>query len=370
MAELERLEACLYHLPPQMRLVDARHGEHDVIELITVELFSKDGARGIGYSFTGGHNGAAILKSVTDDLASLLIGEDIDRISYIWDKLWWACHYGGRGGAVIFALSALDVALWDLKARKAKLPLWRLLGGHDPHVNCYAGGIDLHLGPAEVVKTAKAAIDAGHQAYKVKIGRDRLNEDVARVAALRSEFGDDFTLMMDANMKYRVADAIEAARAIAPSRPLWFEEPIVPEDKLGYRTVFEQGGLPVASGENFRTLWEFREALDFGGLSYVQPDVTNCGGVSAFMKIATLAEAFHLPISSHGAHDITVHLLAACPNSSYLEAHGFGLDRFITVPLQIRNGKAIATEAAGIGFDFDVRGLSKFQMGTTFKMTY
>ena len=137
MAELERLEACLYHLPPQMRLVDARHGEHDVIELITVELISKDGAKGIGYSFTGGHNGAAIFKSLTDDLASLLIGEDIDRISYIWDKLWWACHYGGRGGAAIFALSALDVALWDLKARNH--PMVTSMKEHKGHL--YLGGI-------------------------------------------------------------------------------------------------------------------------------------------------------------------------------------------------------------------------------------
>jgi L-alanine-DL-glutamate epimerase-like enolase superfamily enzyme len=370
MAELDRFDARLYHLPPQTRLVDARHGEHDVIELITVELTNTDGAKGIGYSFTGGHNGAAILKSLTDDLAPLLAGEDTDRISYLWDKMWWACHYGGRGGAAVLALSAVDIALWDLKARALNTPLWRLLGGHDPVVRCYAGGIDLHLDPPELVSTAQAAVRSGHQAYKVKIGRDRLAEDVVRVAALRSEFGDDFTLMMDANMKYRVAEAIEAARAIAPSRPLWFEEPVVPEDKSGYRRVFDLGGLPVASGENFRSLWEFREALDFGGLSYVQPDVTNCGGVSAFMKIANLADAHHLPVSSHGAHDITVHLLAACANASYLEAHGFGLDRYVTAPLQIKDGAAIASDAPGIGFDFDTDGLSKYLVGTPFIHSY
>ena len=194
----------------------------------------------------------------------------------------------------------------------------------------------------------------------MKVGRDDLAEDVARLATIRNHVGDSFTLMLDANMKYRASEAIRAARAFQPFNPLWFEEPVVPEDIDGLCRVANEGGLAVATGENFRSLWEFAETIKRSPISYPQPDVTNCGGVSAFMKIAALADAFHLPIASHGAHDITVHMMAACPNASYLEAHGFGLDRYISHPLIIRDGYAQAPEKSGIGFSFNEESLSAF----------
>ena len=115
--------------------------------------------------------------------------------------------------------------------------------------------------------------------------------------------------------------------------------------------------MPIAAGENLRTLWEFRSDRGAAGVSFPEPDVTNCGGVTAFMKVAHLAEAFNLPVTTHGAHDVTVHLLAACPNRSYLEAHGFGLERFIGDPLAIEDGKAIAPDRPGHGIVFDWKGL-------------
>ena len=107
----------------------------------------------------------------------------------------------------------------------------------------------------------------------------------------------------------------------------WLEEPTAPEDPEGHARIVREGGLPIAAGENLRTVWEFKHYIDCGGVTFPEPDVTNCGGVTPFLKIAHLAEAFNLPVTSHGAHDVTVHLLAACPNRSYLEAHGFGLER-------------------------------------------
>ena len=145
MAKIHNVKVGFFALPPATRLVDARHGDHDVIELITVALTDETGATGIGYTFTGGHNGAAIHKGIEADIVPLLAGEDADQIAAIWDKIWWACHYGGRGGPMVLALSAVDIALWDLKAKRAGLPLWRLLGGYSTSVRCYAGGIDLHL---------------------------------------------------------------------------------------------------------------------------------------------------------------------------------------------------------------------------------
>ena len=138
---------------------------------------------------------------------------------------------------------------------------------------------------------------------------------------------------------------------------VWLEEPIIPDDVAGHVRVMQEGGVPVATGENFRTLWEFKQMIASGGVSYPEPDVTNCGGITPFMKIAHLAEAFNLPVTSHGAHDVTVHLLAAVPNRFYLETHGFGLDAYIADPLMIRDGKAIAPDRPGHGIEFDWSGL-------------
>src|SRR5947207_2431808 len=167
----------------------------------------------------------------------------------------------------------------------------------------------------------------------------------------------EFSLMVDANMRWSVDEAIRAARALAECDPVWLEEPTSPEDVPGHVRIVREGGLPIAAGENLHTLAEFRQLIAAGGVTFPEPDVTNCGGVTVFMKICHLAEAFCLPVTSHGAHDVTVHLLAAAPNRSYLEAHGFGLDRFIAEPLRLEAGAALAPERSGHGIEFDWKAL-------------
>ncbi len=191
----------------------------------------------------------------------------------------------------------------------------------------------------------------------MKVGRPSLRDDVERVGAMRRHLGPDFPLMVDANMRWSVDEAIRAARSLAELAPVWLEEPTIPDDVPGHARIVREGGLPVAAGENLHTLYEFRQLIAAGGVTFPEPDVTSCGGVTAFMKICHLAEAFNLPVTSHGAHDLTVHLLAAAPNRSYLEAHGFGLDRFIAAPLRIEAGLAVAPERAGHGIEFDWKAL-------------
>jgi L-alanine-DL-glutamate epimerase-like enolase superfamily enzyme len=163
--------------------------------------------------------------------------------------------------------------------------------------------------------------------------------------------------MVDANMRWSADEAIRAARAFQPSQLTWLEEPTIPDDVQGHVRIVREGGLPVATGENFHTIHEFQQFIHAGGVTFPEPDVTVCGGVTGFMKVARLAETFNLPVTSHGAHDVTVHLLAACPNRSYLEAHGFGLDRYIANPLVIDEGFAIAPDRPGHGIAFDWQGL-------------
>jgi L-alanine-DL-glutamate epimerase-like enolase superfamily enzyme len=359
MTKIAHIRTGFYRLPFHEILVDAMHGEHKAFEVITVEVIDDDGASGVGYTFTGGRNGGAIHAVAEGEIPELAIGEDAGAIEKLWERIWWATHYGGRGGPTVLALSAFDMALWDLKAKRCELPLWRLLGGYDPAVPCYAGGIDLHLNPDQLLKQSEKNFERGFRAFKMKVGRERLSEDVEKLAAMRDHFGDGFPLMVDANMKWSVAEAIRAARAFAPMAPVWLEEPIIPDDLEGHARVAAEGGLPIATGENMRTIWEFRHAITVGKIAFPEPDVTNCGGITPFMKIAHLAESFNLPVTSHGAHDVTVHLLAAVPNRSYLEAHGFGLEEFIEHPLTIKDGMAMAPDRPGHGIVFDWKSLEK-----------
>ena len=324
-----------YLIPLPVALSDSTHGTIKGFELVTVRVRDAEGAEGVGYTYTVGAGGAAVQALVARELAPLLAGRDADLIASHWQAMWWALHYGGRGGA----------------------PLWRVLGGFDPKVPCYAGGIDLDFPLDALLRQTDENLARGFRAIKMKVGRPSLSDDVERVRAMRRHLGPDFPLMVDANMRWSVDEAIRAARALVELHPVWLEEPIIPDDVPGHARIVREGGLPIAAGENLHTLYEFRQLIAAGGVTFPEPDVTNCGGVTAFMKVCHLAEAFNLPVTSHGAHDLTVHLLAAAPNRSYLEAHGFGLDRFIAQPLRIKDGLAIAPDRLGHGIEFDWKAL-------------
>jgi L-alanine-DL-glutamate epimerase-like enolase superfamily enzyme len=357
MPRITSIEPGFYRIPLPSVLTDSMHGEMRAFELNTVRIRDADGAEGVGYTFTVGRNGAAIDTVLARELPEIMDREEADEIERLWHKAWWALHYGGRGGPTVLALSAFDMALWDLKAKHANLPLWKALGGYDPRVPCYAGGIDLDLPLDKLLRQTDDNLAKGFRAIKMKVGRANLFEDVERVQAMREHLGAGFPLMADANMKWSVDGAIRAARALQPSDLTWLEEPTIPDDPAGHARIVREGGLPIAAGENLRTLWEFKLYVAGGGVTFPEPDVTNCGGVTPFMKIAHLAEAFNLPVTSHGAHDVTVHLLAACSNRSYLEAHGFGLERYIAEPLAIQDGFALAPDRPGHGIAFDWKGL-------------
>jgi L-alanine-DL-glutamate epimerase-like enolase superfamily enzyme len=354
---IKEVRADHYCVPLPVALSDSTHGTIRSFELVTVRVRDDEGAEGTGYTYTVGAGGAAVHALIARDLAPVLVGRDAERIEGLWQTMWWALHYGGRGGAQSLAMSAVDIALWDLRARRQRAPLWQVLGGFDPRVPCYAGGIDLDFPLDALLRQTDENLARGFRAIKMKVGRPSLADDVARVRAMRSHLGPEFPLMVDANMRWSVDEAIRAARALADSAPVWLEEPTIPDDVPGHVRIVREGGLPIAAGENLHTVYEFRQLIAAGGVTFPEPDVTNCGGVTAFMKVCHLAEAFNLPVTSHGAHDITVHLLAAVPNRSYLEAHGFGLDRFIAEPLRIEEGMAVAPDRPGHGVELDWKAL-------------
>lgn len=351
--KIASIDSALYNVPLATPLSDSTHGEIPFFELVTVRIRDDQGLEGLGYTYTVGVAGLAIHALIDRYLRPDLLGQDPGRIESLWERMWWRLHYSGRGGTASFAISAIDIALWDLAGKRQRTPLWRLLGGHNPRVKVYAGGVDLHFPLDALKEQARRFMARGYGAIKMKVGRPRLSEDIARVKAIRELIGPDFPLMVDANMGWNVEQAIRASRALAEFDLYWLEEPTIPDNLAGHVRIAREGALPIATGENFHTLYEFQNFITAAAVAFPEPDVSNCGGITVWMKVARLAEAHNLPVTSHGVHDLHVHTLAAVPNASYLEGHGFGLEAYLTHPLQIEKGEAIAPDRLGHGVELD-----------------
>ena len=355
------ISAACYRIPLAAPLTDATHGRHDHYDLVTVEVAAAGGHTGLGYTYTVHAGGGAILALIERDLAPLLLGADAGDIEALWRRMWQWTHYVGRGGIAAFAISAVDIALWDLRAKARQEPLWRTLGGREAKpVPAYVGGIDLLLPLDELLEQTRGALGGGFRAVKMKVGRDVLGEDLERVAAMRDLVGAETALMVDANMRWSVDEAVAAARELARFGVYWLEEPIEPDDYDGHRRVAEGGGLPLAAGENLRTVSEFAHLIGAGGVAFPEPDVSNIGGISAWMKVAELAAAHRLPVTSHGVHELHVHLLAAVPNASFLEVHGFATERFVREPPRLECGAALPPDRPGHGVELDRAALRPF----------
>src|SRR5699024_5350429 len=264
-------------------------------------------------------------------------------------------HYVARGGLASFAIAACDIALWDLRAKKANEPLYKLLGGHSNKVKCYGGAIDLNFPLEKLLDNNRKYLAMGLKAVKIKLGQKTLAEDIERIKAVRELVGPDVTFMVDANMSWSVEKAIKAAKLMVPYDILFLEEPTIPEDYEGYARIAEEGHIAVAGGENLRTPIEFMHMIKYGHVDFPQPDASNCGGITDWLKVAALAQIHNLSVSTHGMQELHVSLLAAMPNAGYLEMHSFPINQYTKRPLVIdkNDGLAVAPETPGIGVDFD-----------------
>jgi L-alanine-DL-glutamate epimerase-like enolase superfamily enzyme len=315
MTKIVRVEVFQVDLRPKVKRGDAIQAFHTQ-ETPMVRIVTDDGAEGTGYTYTIGTGGSSVVALIRDHLAPQLLGRDPAMIEQIWKDLFFHTHATAVGAITSLALCAIDTALWDVRCRKAGLPLHIMAGGAQEKIPVYdTEGGWLHLSISQLVDNALETKGRGFQGVKIKIGKPHVTEDVKRLAAVRKAIGDSMELMVDANQGFTVAEAVRRARHFEALDLAWFEEPLPAEDLAGHVLLQQSTSLPIAVGESIYSLSQFREYMQRGACSIVQTDVARIGGITPWLKCAHVAESFNMPICPHYLMELHVGLCAAVPNS-------------------------------------------------------
>jgi L-alanine-DL-glutamate epimerase-like enolase superfamily enzyme len=318
------------------------------VAFLFAEIRTDSGHHGIGFSYSKRAGGAAQFAHARE-VAPELIGHDPSDIGRLWTKLVWAGASVGRSGAATQAIAAIDVALWDLKAKRAGLPLGKLIGAHRDSVRCYdtSGGF-LHEPIERVMENATAARAAGIDGIKIKVGHPSPAVDLARVRSVREHLGDDVPLMVDANQQWDRVTAQRVGRALEEFGLVWIEEPLDAYDVVGHAALARALDTPIASGEMLTSVAEHYELIRQESVDVLQPDAPRIGGITQFLRLATLAEHRNLTLAPHFAMEIHVHLAVAYPHEPWIE-HFDWLHPLFNERLEIRDGRIHLSERPGLG---------------------
>lgn len=357
--KIERVETNYYRLPLEP-MGDAGHGAIDTEELITLDLHA-GGLTGHGYAYTIGRGGRAVRSLIDDDIVPTILGQDASDIRGLWDLLWQRLLYVGRGGLASFAIAAVDVALWDLYGVREGKPLYALLDAEPREIPAYGSGVDLPKPLDGLLAQTEEFLQRGLPGVKVKIGRKEPSEDEERVEAVRDLVGDSIDLMVDANMAWDAAEALERGRRLERFGLFWYEEPTIPEDVAGHARISHEMDVPVAVGESLHSPHEFRRYVDEAAATVLQIDPITNGGITASLDALKLADRAGLSTSSHYTDELSAHLLCASKYPVYLEKHAFALDPYLEEPQGVTNGRVRPTESPGTGLRFDAEALAPYQ---------
>ena len=358
MAKITHIDISLLNLAPKTKRVDAIQSFISQ-ETPIVRIYDSDGVVGTGYSYTIGTGGHSIIELIMRSLAPRLIGKDADRIEYIWQDLLFATHSTSVGAITSLALAAIDTALWDLKCKKANLPLWKAIGGMRDHIPLYSteGGW-LHLEKEKLIEDALEMQARGFKGTKIKIGREHLSEDAERLSALRSTLGDNFEIMTDGNQSFSLSEAKRRARILEEHQVAWFEEPLPADNISAHAELAQNTSVPIAVGESLYSLSQFKDYLAYGAASIIQVDVARIGGITPWLKVAHLAQAYHVTVCPHFLMELHLPLVCGIANAKWLE-YIPQLDMITQQEIRIENGNAYPSDVAGLGIDWDFDAIAK-----------
>ena len=335
----------------------------DTREFVALELGTDQGAVGLGLTFFGGALTPA-LKTAVDELARLTVGEDPTQVEAIAAKLRRAAGSSGPGGIFTLALSAVDIACWDLKGKAMGQSVCALLGGLRDRVATYASGALMRPHPIDYLAKAGPRLrDMGFRQMKMQCGSEpTVAASVERVRVMRESIGPDIDLMCDINQLWSVNQAIEVGRRIEPYHLFWLEDPTTHDDYPGMARIADALTTPIAAGEYHYGIVPFRHLLEHRSIDVVMIDLLRVGGITQWMKVAGMAEAFNLPVVSHVVPEMHLHLIAAVPNGLTVEYMPWMLKLYEETPA-IEKGQLVLPSKPGLGLKFDEKAVAAYRVG-------
>jgi L-alanine-DL-glutamate epimerase-like enolase superfamily enzyme len=329
---------------------------------VVVQLRTDEGLEGIGLTFTFDQKQLKSLKATVEDLEDIVIGEDVFRWAQTWQKLWQQTTFMGHQGHSIYALATLDTALWDIRAKAAGLPLARLLGGYRDEVPAYASHKlfrDWTLD--ELQRDAATFVEQGFRVVKMNMGDKPVKVELERLKAVREAVGDDIGIMVDITWAYTVPQAIQMGRELERFQVYWLEDPLASDDAADLAQVSHALDMPVSAGETLSAKYAFRTLLEKRAVDILIVDLQRVGGVTEWMRVATMAQAWNLPVASHVFHDFSVHLVAAIPNGLIVEYMPFW-DSIYREPPQIKDGNIKVPDKPGLGLELDPQVIKRYRI--------
>jgi len=366
-ARIENVRVCSVKVPLRVATSFATR-QVSCRDYTLARIETDDGATGIGFCYAGSSAGTLVSVAIRDLLSPLLIGQDSHSVELLWERMYQEALLQGRAGAVIRALSVLDIALWDRNARASNLPLYKYLGAYRiGSVPAYASGGYYLTGKTPQLLGEELAhyVEMGFRAVKMKVGLLNEREEEARIRAAREAIGPDVLLMLDANNAWRdLPTALRFMKRYEPYDPYWIEEPFGPDDIDNHERLARATRVPVATGEIEVGRWRFKRLLDQGAAAILQADAAVCGGITEFRRVAATAASYGVKMCPHWFHDLHIHLVASISNGDFVEffpdAEVLNFRRLIDRQLDVKDGALVLPETPGLGFDFDESAVSSF----------
>ncbi|MEV7133891.1 mandelate racemase/muconate lactonizing enzyme family protein [Arthrobacter sp. NPDC093128] len=338
---------------PLLRSWGAEAPENHVI---ATGIHTDDGGTGYGFSWTPTIGPQAVKALLDCDIAPFIAGLAANP-EPVWDQLWKRLHEAGGGGLTTIAMAGVDLALWDLQARRAGTSVTGLLGQRQDSVEVYGSGVNLHYSLEELVAQVERWVAAGHNAVKIKVGKPDIREDAERVAAVRQVLGPERKLMIDANQRWDLPTTFRALDVLGEFGLDWLEEPLRADDLWAYRRLRQQSPVPIALGENLHNIYRFRDFIEAGAVDIIQPNIIRVGGITPFRRIVELARTHSIRVMPHLLPELSGQLALTMAEPTLVEdVEDASFEQLGVLdgpsPVLVSNGRLTLAGRAGLGFAF------------------